>query len=174
MGLKQLKGMSKDEFDEGLKAIRGYQVQMAKRVVQMLEANRGIYGGFTIDQLEHGLQMATRALTDGADDETIVAALCHDMAKTISWKNHSDIGAEILKNYVSEKTYMILKTHQDFQGRFFNEYMGLDKDKYKMYASEPWFKDAIRFSDWDEKSFDSEYVSKPLSFFIPLIQKIFK
>jgi predicted HD phosphohydrolase len=44
-----------------------------------------------VSPLEHGLQTATRALRDGADEETIVCALFHDAADYFTTENHAGV-----------------------------------------------------------------------------------
>lgn len=130
--------------------------------------------GFTVDQLRHGLQTATRALRDGASEEMIVAALCHDIGKVVSQENHPAIAAEILKPFVSRETYEIVRTHQDFQGRHYYALMGKDPEARRQYASEPWYGKACVFTDgWDQTSFDPEYDTLPLSHFEPMIDRVF-
>ena len=48
---------------------------------------------YQISRLEHCLQTATRAENDGADDETVVCALLHDIGDHIAPDNHSQIAA---------------------------------------------------------------------------------
>ena len=54
----------------------------------MLQELAGITDGFAVDQLTHCLQTATRAEEAGADDEMVVATLCHDIGKVVSVANH--------------------------------------------------------------------------------------
>jgi len=130
--------------------------------------------GFAINQLQHALQTASRALRDGATEELIVAALCHDIGKVISVENHPAIAAEILKPYISHDTYEIVRTHQDFQGLHYYALMGKDPDSRSKYASEGWYDAACVFTDgWDQTSFDPEYDTLPLSHFEPMIDRIF-
>jgi len=130
--------------------------------------------GFAVDQLQHGLQTATRAFRDGASEEMIIAALCHDIGKVISVENHPAIAAEILKPYVSADTYEIIRTHQDFQGRHYYALIGRDPEARRQYASEPWYEAACVFTDgWDQVSFDPEYDTLPLSHFEPMIDRVF-
>ena len=130
--------------------------------------------GFAVDQLQHSLQTATRAIRDGASEELTVAALCHDIGKVISVENHPAIAAEILKPYVSHETYEIIRTHQDFQGRHYYALMGRDPDARRQYANEPWYEMACVFTDgWDQTSFDPDYDTLPLSHFEPMIDRMF-
>jgi predicted HD phosphohydrolase len=130
--------------------------------------------GFAINQLQHALQTATRALRDGAAEEVVVAALCHDIGKAISVENHPAIAAEIIKPYVSRETYEVVRTHQDFQGRHYYALMGRDPEARRQYEGQPWYELARRFTDdWDQTSFDPEYDTLPLSHFEPMIERVF-
>ena len=52
----------------------------------------------------------------GADPDMVVAGLCHDMGKIISNANHPAIAAEMIRPWVSEEAYWVVKVHQDFTG----------------------------------------------------------
>ncbi len=156
------------------KAVGQRQSNMPARIRGLLLQLEEQVDGFQINQLQHGLQTATRAVRDGAPEEIIVAALCHDIGKVISIDNHAAIGAEILKPYVSEETYQIIRTHQDFQGRHYYHLMGKDPEARNQYKDEPWYEMAERFTDeWDQASFDANYETLPLSYFEPMIERVF-
>jgi len=130
--------------------------------------------GFKVNQLVHALQTATRAERDGASEELIVAALCHDIGKVISVENHPAIAAEILKPYVSTDTYEIVRTHQDFQGRHYYALLGKDPNARAQYQDKPWYGLACQFTDeWDQASFDPEYDTHTLDHFEPMIERVF-
>src|SRR4249919_3538196 len=74
-----------------------HQERVAESVLGMLRSLAGITDGFAVDQLTHSLQTATLAERAGADDELVVASLCHDVGKYVSIANHPAIAAEILK-----------------------------------------------------------------------------
>jgi len=150
------------------------QAGMPATIKAMLKQLAGQVDGFAIDQLQHGLQTATRAARDGASEELVVAALCHDIGKVISVINHPAIAAEMLKPYVSRETYDIIRTHQDFQGRHYYALMGMDPNARQKYASEPWYALAEKFTDeWDQTSFDPSYETLPLEYFEPMIDRVF-
>jgi predicted HD phosphohydrolase len=156
------------------KATQAYQPHTPQQILALLETLRGVYVGFGVDQLDHSLQAATRAHRAGASDELVLAALCHDLGKTISIANHAAIAAEILKPYVSDATYQIVRTHQDFQGRHYYHHFGGSRDLREAYRDEPWYADAERFTDdWDQAAFDPDYESLPLSEFAPLVKRFF-
>jgi predicted HD phosphohydrolase len=150
------------------------QAAMPTTIKSMLKQLEAQVDGFEIDQLRHGLQTATRALRDGASEEMIVAALCHDIGKVISVINHPAIAAEILKPYLSRETYEIIRTHQDFQGKHYYALMGMDPNARRQYEREPWYALAQKFTDeWDQTSFDPNYDTLPLAHFEPMIDRIF-
>lgn len=150
------------------------QSRMPATIKSMLRRLEEQVDGFAINQLQHGLQTATRALRDGASEELVVAALCHDIGKVISLENHPAIGAEILKPYVSQETYDIIRTHQDFQGKHYYELMGRDPDARRKYENEPWYEPARKFTDeWDQTSFDPAYDTLPFEHFEPIIDRVF-
>ncbi len=150
------------------------QAKMSETIKAMLLKLEEQVDGFAINQLQHCLQTATRAAQEGASEELIVAALCHDIGKVISVVNHPAIAAEILRPYVSQETYEIVRTHQDFQGRHYYALMGKNPEARQQYAGEPWYELARRFTDeWDQTSFDPDYETLPLTHFEPMIERVF-
>ena len=155
-------------------AVSERQAGMSGTIRSMLASLELQVDGFAVNQLEHGLQTATRAVRAGASEEMIVASLCHDIGKAISLANHAAISAEILKSYVSRETYEIIRTHQDFQGRHYYALMGKDPEARRQYANAPWYQQACQFTDeWDQVAFDLEFDTLPLSHFEPMIDRIF-
>ena len=156
------------------KALVERQSRMPQMVKSMLIQLEEHVDGFPVNQLEHALQTATRAEHGGASEEIIVAALCHDIGKAISDVNHGAISAEILKPYVSQETYEVIRTHQDFQGRYIYAFMGKDPEARRQFRDEPWYDLACKFSDaWDQTSFDPKYRALPLEHFEPLMDRVF-
>jgi predicted HD phosphohydrolase len=118
-------------------AVDERQLAMPRRVLDLLRQLEAQTDGFAVNQLEHSLQTATRALRGGADDELVVAALCHDIGKAISVTNHASIGAAILRPYVGPDTHSILLHHQEFQGLYYFEFLGRDPRARDKYVHEP-------------------------------------
>lgn len=151
-----------------------HQGRVAEAVLGMLEALSAVTDGFAVDQLTHSLQTATRAEEAGADDEMVVASLCHDIGKFVSVPNHPRIAAEILRPYVREEVADMIAAHQDFQGRHYYEHLGLDPEARRRYEGEPWFALAERFADdWDQTSFDPDYPTETLEHFEPMVRRVF-
>ena len=150
------------------------QGRVAERVLGMLRSLAEVTDGFAVDQLTHCLQTATLAERAGADDEIVVAALCHDIGKAVSVPNHPAIAAAILRPYVRDEVYEMIRVHQDFQGRHYYHHFGGDPDAREQYRGEPWFSTSEQFADeWDQVAFDHEYPTESLEHFEPLVRELF-
>src|SRR2546421_1250078 len=153
------------------------QARVADRVLGMLESLSDIVDGFATDQLTHCLQTATLAERAGADDEIVVAALCHDVGKAVSVPNHPRIAAEILRPYVRDEVYKMILVHQDFQGRHYYQHFGGDpnaRENHRDTLTADEFALAEKFADeWDQIAFDPDGPTEPLEHFEPLVRKIF-
>ena len=55
---------------------------VSDRLLELLKAMKGDKLGYQVDRYTHSLQSATRAESDGADEETVVCALLHDLGDT--------------------------------------------------------------------------------------------
>ena len=151
-----------------------HQGRVADRVLAMLRSLDEVVDGFAVDQLTHCLQTATRAERAGADDELVVASLCHDIGKAVSVPNHPRIAAEILRPYVRAEVTSAILAHQDFQGRHYYAHFDMDPDARDRYRDEPWYGLAEQFADeWDQVSFDPDYPTESLAHFEPLVRAVF-
>ncbi|HPE49611.1 MAG TPA: HD domain-containing protein, partial [Hyphomonas sp.] len=128
-------GANSREFNKGL----------ARRVLDHLRLLDGDFGGFPVDRLEHSLQTATRAHRDGRDEEYVVCALLHDIGDTLGSMNHADIAAAILKPFVSEENHWMIANHGIFQGYYFFEYLGLDRNMRDRFKDSPHFQRCAEF-----------------------------
>ncbi|MDA7856541.1 phosphohydrolase [Gammaproteobacteria bacterium] len=147
---------------------------LPSKILDHLMMLGGDYGGFAVDRLTHSIQTATRAHRDGKDDEYVVCALVHDIGDNLAPSNHADFAATLLQPFVSEKNYWIVKHHGIFQGYYFFDYLGLDKNMRDNFKDHPYFDDCKVFCEkYDQNSFDPDYKSLPLEFFIPMVEKIF-
>jgi predicted HD phosphohydrolase len=54
--------------------------QVLDETEALLRSLHGVWDEEAVDDLDHGLQAATRAIEDGADDELVLAAALHDLA----------------------------------------------------------------------------------------------
>jgi predicted HD phosphohydrolase len=143
-------------------------------VLDMLSKLKDIKVGFAADQLTHCLMTATLAQQDGASDEEVLIALCHDMGKAVSIPNHGAIAAEILKPYVSEDSYHAIMWHQHFQGQYYYPYFGKPGNLREQFADTSWYSLAAKLVDrWDMQAFDPDFAVTPLEAFEPLVKSVF-
>lgn len=144
------------------------------RMMALLRSMTELRQGFAVHQLEHSLQTATRAERAGASDDMIVAALCHDVGKTFSNMNHPAIAAEMLRPWVSDEAYWVVKYHQDFQGRHYYGRIGMDPELRRRHLGHEHYAISETFADeWDQTAFDPDYESEPLEHFEPLVREVF-
>ena len=146
----------------------------ADRFIQLLKSLEHHTLGFACDQLQHSLMTGTLARRAGATEEEIVVALCHDIGKAINVPNHGPIAAEMMRPYIGDDCYNVLRHHQAFQGEHYYHYLGAPTDLRKQWVDEPWFNLAVKLVDeWDAPAFDPDFEVDSLGSFVPLMRKIF-
>jgi len=127
-----------------------------------------------ISRYQHSLQSATLAYRDSAEEEMVVAALLHDIGDSLAIYNHAEMAATILRPYVAEKTYWIIKHHAIFQGYYYRHHLGDDRNARDKYADHPWFDACVVFCEkYDQNAFDDEYDTLPLEFFESMVERVF-
>lgn len=143
------------------------------RVITHLKLLDGDFGGFPVDRLEHSVQTASRAHRDGRDEEYVVCALLHDIGDTLGPSNHAEIGAVLLKPYVSEANHWMLHNHGIFQGYYFFHHLGLDRNMRDQFRGHPHFEYTAQFCHlYDQAAFDPAYELMPLEAFVPMVQRV--
>ena len=152
-----------DEYKEGL----------PERILESLRKLEQSFSGYKINRLEHSLQGATRAFRAGEADEMIIAVLLHDIGDELAPYSHSEMAAAILRPFVSEKIYWIIKHHGVFQMYYYAHHCGGDRNAREMFKDNPWYQDAIDFChNYDQNCFDPDYDSEPLEFFDPILRRV--
>ena len=153
-------------------AFRG---DVCKRLTAHLMLLEGDFGGFPVDRLTHSLQTATLAHQDGKDEEYVVCALLHDIGDTLGPANHADVAAALLEPYVSEANHWMVKYHAIFQGYYFFHYLGLDRNLRDQFKDHPHYARTLEFIEkYDAPAFDPEAEYSELSFFEPMMERVFK
>ncbi len=143
------------------------------RLIRALKELGQDEGGFAVDRLEHSLQTATRAHRDGRDEEYVVCALMHDIGDLMGPANHAEVGAIIMKPYVSEANWWMMDKHGIFQGYYFFHYLGLDRDMREQFRGHPHFEYTAQFCHlYDQNSFDPDYDTMPLDAFEPMLRRV--
>ncbi|KAI9002509.1 hypothetical protein DFJ74DRAFT_695865 [Hyaloraphidium curvatum] len=151
-----------------------FSQKLADRVLDHLRLLDGDFGGFPVDRLTHCLQTAQLAEEDGRDEEYIVCALLHDIGDTLGSYNHPDIAASILKPFISEKNLFMVEKHGLFQGYYFFHYLGLDRNLRDQFRGHPYWDYVVEFcAKYDAPAFDPKRETKPLSYFEPMVRRLF-
>ena len=152
-----------------------FNLELPKRLIASLRSLNSSLSGYQISRLEHSLQGATRAHFAGEDLEIVIAILFHDIGDGLAPYSHSEMAAAILRPFVSEKTYWIVKHHGVFQMYYYAHHSGGDRNARELFMNSPWYQDAIKFChEYDQNCFDPNYETKPLEFFIPMINDFFQ
>ena len=151
-----------------------FNVDLPKRLIAALSSLNSSLSGYQISRLEHCLQGATRAYVAGEDLEMVIAILFHDIGDELAPYSHSEMAAAILRPFISEKIYWIIKHHGVFQMYYYAHHSGGDRNARELFIDSPWYQDAIKFChEYDQNCFDPDYESKPLEFFVPMINEFF-
>jgi len=155
------------------RASMAHRGEHVDRILSHLQLLGGDYGGFAVDRLEHSLQTATRAFRAGQDEEYVVCALLHDIGDILLPASHAELGAAILKPYISEQNHWMVEHHAIFQGYYFFHHIGLDRDMRDQFRGHPWFEYTAQFCHlYDQNSFDPAYDTMPLEAFVPMMRRV--
>lgn len=150
-----------------------YKAGLPDRIMDSLRKLEHSLSGYRISRLEHSLQGATRAFRAGEPDEMIIAVLLHDIGDDLAPYSHSEMAAAILRPFVSEKIYWVIKHHGVFQMYYYAHHCGGDRNAREIFKDNPWYQDAIDFChNYDQNCFNPDYDSEPLEFFDPILRRV--
>ena len=150
-----------------------FAAKLPDRIITHLRLLENDYGGFPVDRYTHCLQTATRALKDGRDEEYVVCALLHDIGDTLGSYNHADIAAVILQPFVSEENHWMVKHHAIFQGYYFFQHIGMDRNLRDNFQAHPAYERTAEFCAlYDNPAFDPQGETLPLSEFEPMLRRV--
>jgi len=93
------------------------------------------------DALYHSLQVFELAIKESNDPDLWLAALFHDIGKSIDSKNHCEIGAEMVSGFFPERVVWIIKHHLDLM-------KNSKKTKQKL-TNKSQLIDLIKIRKWD-------------------------
>lgn len=149
---------TQEDWDLLFKLEQQINADLVERVVAHLKLLDVDWGGYRINHYQHSLQSASMAEHDGADEEMVIAALLHDIGDIISPYNHSKFAAALLRPYVSEKTYWIIKHHGIFQSYYYNQYIGAERHARGRFKDHPHYQACVDFChNYDQNAFDPDY-----------------
>ncbi len=150
-----------------------FNAGLADRILDNLRRLEHSFSGYKIDRLQHSLQGATRAQRAGESDETIVAVLLHDIGDSLAPYSHSEMAAAVLRPFVSDRLYWIVKHHGLFQMYYYAHHTGGDRHARERFRDHPWYQDAVDFCHrYDQNCFDPDYPTESLEFFEPILRRV--
>ena len=130
--------------------------------------------GYKISRLEHGLQAATRAHREGADIDWVVGTLLHDIGDGLAPQNHDRFAAEILRPFMREEVVWTVEHHGAFQMYYYAHHYGWNQHEREKYKDSIYYQSCADFCErWDQSSFDPDYKSEKLDFFLPMVAQVF-
>ena len=145
----------------------------AESVLRCLANLSDVCDGGDISELDHALQVATRAMRAGADDEMILAALCHDIGKVFGDVGHGEVAAAFLRSHIRPELAEVVRHHAAFTARHWDPTLHGPADPRRAFEGAAWYGTAETFVDeWDMASFDPDYDSESLEFFRPLVERL--
>jgi predicted HD phosphohydrolase len=147
---------------------------VADRLLSALELERESIEGYQVSRYEHVLQAATRAARAGESEEYVVATLFHDIGDVLAPDNHGNLAAAILAPYVSGELTWIIRHHGLFQTYYYAHHYGEDRNARDRFLGHPYYDACARFcEEYDQSSFDPGYDTEPVSFFEPMVRRVF-
>jgi predicted HD phosphohydrolase len=145
----------------------------AERVLAGLESLADVCDGGEISELDHCLQVATRAERAGADDEWILGALCHDIGKVFGDIGHPQMAADLLEPHVRPEVVAVVRHHAAFTAHHWDPSLVGERDPRLAFEGEAWYPLALTFvEEWDMESFDPHYDRQDLAHFAPLVRRL--
>jgi predicted HD phosphohydrolase len=154
--------------------VRAERQGLAERLIGLLAMQKDdpTYG-WPVNVYTHCLQTATRAKRDGADPQTIFCALLHDATEGIDLENHCETAALLVQPYVSSDHFWMIRMHGLFQDWHAHTHPIRKSSAYLLHRGHSAFDLTLRFTtDWDQCSFDPDFVAEPLEQFVPIVRRV--
>lgn len=171
----EMKHGTKEDYELLAEREEEYNALTAERILKELaRQDADTLSGYKITRLQHGLQAGTRAFRDGADIDWIVGALLHDIGDGLAPRNHDRFSAEVIRPFVREEVSWVVEHHGIFQMVYYAMHYGWDENARDQFKDHIYFKSCADFCErWDQASFDPDYPTESLSFFEPMVCKVF-
>ncbi|BBY17269.1 hypothetical protein MLIT_28610 [Mycolicibacterium litorale] len=145
-------------------------MSIREQTITMLESLRGVWDELAVDELDHALQSAARALDDGADDELVLASALHDIGHSsllacgsvphdrvardwltprfgarVGWLAGAHVAA---KRYLAATEPAYARTLSDVSVASLHAQGGAAVDP--AFVAHPWWPDALRLRRFDD------------------------
>jgi predicted HD phosphohydrolase len=168
-------------------------VQALDETATILMSLRGVWDEEAVDELDHALQSAGRAIDDGADDELVLAAALHDLAHSpmfdaaaatrhdatardwltprfgerVGWLAGAHVAA---KRYLvaTEPGYGSALTQTSVLSLHVQGGAGVDA----ALTGHPWWPDALRLRRYDDAAKDPEARGVPISDVLTIAERV--
>ena len=165
---------TKEEYEFLEELEKEFNESLPQRLIDSLEKLEHSLSGYRVSRLEHSLQSATRAYHNKEDTEMVVAALLHDIGDDLAPYSHSEMAAAVLRPFVSDKIYWIIKHHGIFQMYYYAHHLGGNRNARDEFKDHPYYQPSVDFCElYDQNCFDPDYDSLPLEFFKPILHDFF-
>lgn len=171
----EMKSGTKEDYELLAELEKPYHASTADRILTEMERQgEDTLSGYKITRLCHGLQAATRAHRDGADIDWVVGALLHDVGDGLAPQNHDRFSAEVIRPFVREEVSWVVEHHGIFQMVYYAHHYGWDQNARDRFKDHIYFKSCADFCErWDQSSFDPDFPTEELSFFVPMVREVF-
>jgi len=165
---------TKEEYDFLESLEHTFKADLPSKLLKAVADLEYSLSGYQISRLDHVLQSATRAYESKESEQMIAAALLHDIGDDLAPYSHSEMAAAIIRPFVSDEIYWVVKHHGLFQMYYYAHHSGGDRNARDQFKDNIYYETAVHFChEYDQNCFDPNYPSKPLSFFEPLIHRVF-
>ncbi|GAS91620.1 hypothetical protein [Mycolicibacterium brisbanense] len=151
-------------------------MQQVAEIGRVLHSLRGVWDEEAVDELDHALQSAARAVDDGADDELVLAAALHDLAHSPLFAQHEGVEQHdrfardwltprfgervgwLAGAHVAAKRYLAATDPNyalsDVSALSLQHQGGASVDA--TYVAHPWWPDALRLRHYDDAAKDPQ------------------
>ena len=167
--------------------------QVSAETAAVLTSLRGVWDEVDVDEWDHALQAAAKAIEDGADDELVLAAALHDIGHSpllggVGVADHSGLARAWLTPRFGDRVgwlagaHVAAKRHLSAVDPGYAAAMsatsvaslaeqggpGVDP----AFVGHPWHRDALRLRRYDDAAKDPQAPGAPVSIVLDLARRL--
>ncbi len=168
---------------------------LLEETAALLHSLRGVWDEEAVDDLDHALQTATRAIEDNADDELVLAAALHDLAHSPRCdspnRTRHDLAARewltprfgarvgwLAGAHVAAKRYLVATEPGYADGLSETSAVSLQAQGGPAVCTEmvnhPWWPDALRLRSYDDAAKDPGATSVSIDDVLVIAQRVLR